>query len=162
MNMKIDILVIFLILITPLSAFGDEKVELAKEIMELTNVKEMMKQVKANSLQMQNQLMDQFDVPEDKDEKAIEFKKKVHDKIFEIMGFETMENEYIDLITSVYSIGELRGIVEFYKSPIGKSMLEKQPIIINKSMAISQDRMQVLIPELQKMSKEFESSLLDE
>jgi len=40
------ILVIFLILLVPFSALGDEKIDLAKEMMELTNMKKMMEQAK--------------------------------------------------------------------------------------------------------------------
>lgn len=158
-NMKIKILTICLILLIPFVAFGDDKVKLAKEIMALTNINQVMKQVEMQLQQMQNQMISQLNIPSDKKAKAQEFQNKLHKKIFEIMSPDKMEKEYLELFTSVYTTDELRGIVKFYKSPVGKSMLEKNPIIIKKVMEMSQNKVRVLMPELQKMVKEFEQEL---
>ena len=160
--MKIKLIALCIFVLLPFPAVGAEKAELAKEIIELTNVNKIMDQVKAQALQMQNNVMAQFDIPEDQKEKSMAFQKKLHDRIFEIMGFEKMEKEYIDLFTSVYTTEELEGIVVFYKSPTGRSMVEKQPIIIRKVMELTQGKMEILIPEIEKMSKEFEETLKGE
>lgn len=157
--MKLKFFAICLLLLLPFSAFGDEKVELAKEIMELTNANQLLEQVGMQVKQMQSQVMAQFEIPEDKKEQTLKFQNKVRDKIFEIMAFDKMENEYIELFASVYTIDELKEMVGFYRSPVGRSMVAKQPIIIKKAMEMSQRKLQVLIPELQKMSEEFEQEL---
>ena len=38
-------------------------------------------------------------------------------------------------------------------------MFEKQPLIIKKAMQISQERMKILIPEIERMARGFESTL---
>ena len=157
--MKKILFVICLFLVVPFSAYGEEKIELAKEIMELTNMEKMMDQLKEQVFQLQNQLVSQLNIPEDKKEETLEFQKKLTAKIFEIMDFDNLENEYVNLFTSVYTIEELEGIINFYKSSVGKSMLEKQPLIVKKAMEISQNKLKELIPEFQKMSREFELSL---
>jgi uncharacterized protein len=143
----------------PCSARADEKVDLAKEIMELTHVNKMMDQVKAQVLQLQSQILAQLDIPENKREEAERFQKKVHDKIFEVMSFEQMQKEYVELYSSVYTLEEMKGMIQFYKSPVGKSMIEKQPTIVKKSIDISQSKVRILIPELQKITEEFEHAL---
>jgi len=157
--MKIKIFIICLILLIPFAAFGDDKVKLAKEIMELTNVNQTMKQFEMQMQQMQKQIMSQINIPENKKAKAHEFQNKLNKKIFEIISYDKMEKEYLELYTSVYTTEELKGIVKFYKSPVGKSMLQKQPIIIKKIMEISQNKMKILMPELQSMVKEFEQKM---
>jgi hypothetical protein len=157
--MKTTILVIGLIVLAPFSAWGDEKAELAKEIMELTNAERMMEQVKNQVMQMQDHVIAQMDIPEDRKEAALQFQKKIYAKIFETLNFEKMQNEYLDLYTDVYTLDELRGIVGFYKSPVGKSMLAKQPMVLKKSMEMTQNKMNELIPELKKMYEEFEQAL---
>lgn len=157
--MKIKIFTICLILLLPLAALGDEKNELAREIIELTRVKQIIEQLKGQVKQMEHQLLGQFEIPEGKKEIFIDYQNKLNDQVFEIMGFEEMENEYLDLFTSTYTIEELKGLVAFYKSPVGKSMIEKQPQIIEKAMMMSQRRLQILIPELQKITAEFEQAL---
>jgi hypothetical protein len=157
--MKIKIFTFCLILLIPFTALGGDKVKLAKEIMELTNVNQVMKQVEVQFEQMQNQMISQLNIPSDKKVKAQDFQNKLRKKMFEIMSPDKMEKEYLELFTSVYTTEELRGIVKFYKSPVGKSMLEKNPIIIKKVMEMSQNKVRVLMPELQKMVKEFEQEL---
>ncbi len=160
--MKIKLIALCIFVLLPFPVFGAEKAELAMEIIELTNVSKIMDQVKAQALQMQNNVMAQLDIPEDQEEKSMAFQKKLHNRIFEIMGFENMEKEYIDLFTSVYTTEELEGLVAFYKSPTGRSMIEKQPVIIRKVMELTRRKMEVLIPEIEKMSKEFEETLKGE
>jgi len=75
------------------------------------------------------------------------------------MSWEKMEPEYIKLFSEVYTEDELKAIVEFYKTPAGQSMLKKQPLLMQKSMVISQKQMQALMPEIQKMSQEFKDSI---
>jgi hypothetical protein len=122
----------------------------------------MLEQTKQQVLQMESQMMDQFDIPADKKEAAAAFRKELTEKTFEIMSFDSMHSEYAALFAEVFTLEELKGLVAFYESPVGKSMIEKQPIIIQKAMQISQKRIAVLIPEIQKMAKEFEASLKKE
>lgn len=157
--MKIKSFVICLILLLPLAALADEKNELAREIIELTRVKQIIEQLKGQVKQIEHQLLGQFEIPEGKKEIFVDYQNKLNDKVFEIMSYDEMEKEYLDLFTSTYTTAELKGLVAFYKSPVGKSMIEKQPQIIEKAMMMSQRRMQVLIPELQKISAEFEQAL---
>lgn len=151
-----------LLLLLPFYALADEKYDLADKIISLTNMSRMMEQTKQQVLQMESQMMGQFDVPEDKKDAAAAFQKKLTEKTFEIMDFDNMRNEYAALFAEVFTMDELKGLVAFYESPVGRSMIEKQPIIVQKAMQMSQKRMAVLIPEIQKMAKEFESSLKKE
>ena len=157
--MKVKIYTMCLILLIPFVAFGDDKVKLAKEMIELTHINQVMKQIEMQAQQTQNQMMSQLNIPENKKEKVLIFRNKLNKKIFEIISYEKMEKEYLELFTSVYTTEELKGLVKFYKSPVGKSMLEKQPIILKKAMEISQNKMRILMPELQNMIKEFEQEM---
>ena len=148
----------FLLLI-PFSAIADEKSDLAEKIMTLTNMTGMLEQAKHQVLQMQAQIINQFDIPEEKRDEALAFQKRVTEKTFEIMGFDKMHTEHVSLYTAVYSVEELKGMISFYESPIGQSMIEKQPIIMRKAMQLSQERMKALIPELERISEEFKSTL---
>jgi uncharacterized protein len=157
--MKIKIVLIALILLAPLSAPADERTDLAREIMELTHMNKMMDQVKAHVTQLQDQVLSQMEIPEGKKANVESYKKKIHDKIFEIMDYKKMQKEFIELYTTVYTLEELKGMVNFYKSDVGKSMIEKQPAVVKRSMEISQNKVRLLIPELQKITEDFEHSL---
>ena len=157
--MKLKILVICLIFLVPLSAFGDEKRDLAKEIMEVTKVREMLDQMKGQAEQIQHQVLAQFNIPQEKMPMMVDFQNRLNDKIFEIMSYDEMEKEFLELFTSTYTLEELKGLAAFYKSPVGQSLIEKQPILMEKAMRMSQKRIQLLIPEIQRMTAEFKESL---
>ncbi|RJQ77864.1 MAG: DUF2059 domain-containing protein [Desulfobacteraceae bacterium] len=158
-TMKLKSILFCLILLMPLAAFGDEKTELAKEFMELTHVNRLVDQIRAQVMQIQDQVVAQMDVPDDKKDEATAFQKQVQGKVLEIMDFEQMHNEYITLFASTYTLEELKGMIKFFKSPAGQSLLEKQPGTIQRALEISENRVGMLIPELQRMSQDFEQSL---
>jgi len=65
------------------------------------------------------------------------------------------------LFSTVYTVEELKAIVAFYKSPVGQSMLKKQPMLMQKSMQIAQSKIESLLPELKKMTEDFAASVKD-
>ena len=79
--------------------------------------------------------------------------------IFNELTWDNIKSEYIKLFVDIYTIDELKGLVQFYKSPAGQSLIKKQPIIMQKSMMISQSKIQKLIPKLKKMTDEFSESI---
>ena len=134
------------------------KEEYAKELMELTDVNKLLDQVMAQMKQMQGQIRAQAGITEEESEKAREFEDKVQAKIMEVFDIKKIEPEFIELFTSVYTTEELRAISEFYKTPAGKSMIAKQPQVLQKSMQIAQDKIKILIPELQKLVQEMKQN----
>ena len=75
------------------------------------------------------------------------------------MSFDNLHREYAGLFAEVFTLEELKGLVAFYESSVGKSLVKKQPVLMQKAMQLSQKKMAVLIPELEKMAKAFEASL---
>ena len=65
----------------------------------------------------------------------------------------------VTLYVSTYSEPEIDGILAFYKSPAGTAMLAKTPELATRSLAISQDRMKVLQPELQDLARQLGEKL---
>lgn len=69
--------------------------------MTVTKMSKMLDQTKQQVSQLQEQMMNQFDVPEDKKLAASVFRKKLNEKAFEIMSFDNLHDEYIRLFTDV-------------------------------------------------------------
>ena len=156
---KLIAAIALLSLLIPFYAVADEKTALAEKLINLTNMDKMMEQTKQQILQMESRMIGQFDVPEEKQGEALAFQKKLTEKTFEIMKFDDLHKDYAALFAEVYTLEELKGLVAFYESPLGQSMIEKQPVVIQKAMQISQKRMATLIPEIKKMSEAFEAEL---
>jgi uncharacterized protein len=130
------------------------KEEYAKEIIELTDVNKIIDQVMAQIKQMQGQMIAQAGIPESEKEKAIALQDKLQAKMAEAFDMKKIEPQFIDIFTSVYTVEELKAISEFYKTPEGKSMIEKQPQVLQKSMQVAQNIVQGLLPEIQKILEE--------
>ena len=143
----------------PVLSFAGDKENLAEEIMKLTNMQKMMDQTKVQIQQMQIRVMQQLEVSEKDKKGAAEFQNKINEMIFNELTWDNIKSEYIKLFVDVYTIDELKGLVQFYKSPAGQSLIKKQPIIMQKSMMISQSKIQKLIPKLKKMTDEFSESI---
>jgi len=155
---RIIIFTLFLIML-PVLSFAGDKENLAEEIMKLTNMQKMMDQTKVQIQQMQIRVMQQLKVSEKDKKGAAEFQNKINEMIFNELTWDNIKSEYIKLFVDVYTIDELKGLVQFYKSPAGQSLIKKQPIIMQKSMMISQSKIQKLIPKLKKMTDEFSESI---
>ncbi len=130
------------------------KEEYAKEIIELTDVNKIIDQVMTQIKQMQGQMMAQAGISESEKEKAMALQEKVQAKMLEAFDMKKIEPQFIDIFISVYTVEELKAISDFYKTPEGKSMLQKQPQVMQKSMQVAQNIVQGLLPELQKIVQE--------
>jgi hypothetical protein len=157
--MKRKIIFTLFLIMLPVLSFAGDKENLAEEIMKLTNMQKMMDQTKVQIQQMQIRVMQQLEVSEKDKKGAAEFQNKINEMIFNELTWDNIKSEYIKLFVDVYTIDELKGLVQFYKSPAGQSLIKKQPIIMQKSMMISQSKIQKLIPKLKKMTDEFSESI---
>jgi len=79
---------------------------------------------------------------------------KVVAQVEERMSWDKLKPEYMKVYADVFSEEEITGIVAFYKTPIGHAMLDKMPLLMSKSMEISQRRMAGLMPEIQRQMQE--------
>ncbi len=142
-------------------AVAGQKEDLAKEMLNLSDMQKMIDQIVAQVQQMQTAQLKLLSIPEKDQEKVLQFQSKLTKKIFDAMSWDKMEAEYITLFSTVYTVEELKAIVEFYKSPAGQSMLKKQPMLMQKTMQIAQSKIQSLLPELKKMTEDFSASVKD-
>lgn len=158
--MKTKILIIALILLLPIRVFAaEEKTELAKELMELLQVNKLIEQLDKQVEQIQMQMVSKIRVPEDKEKEAEIFEKRIHNKLSGVLGYQHLEQEYLKLFKSFYSLEDLKEIVRFYNSPAGKSMIQNQPKIFNRAREQTQEKLKTLLPEVEKIAKEYEAAM---
>ncbi|TAA26832.1 DUF2059 domain-containing protein [Pseudoxanthomonas winnipegensis] len=85
--------------------------------------------------------------------------KQMVDVMLEQMRYDVMEPEYIRLYTESFSQADVDGMLAFYRSPAGQSMLKKMPGLMKNSMVLIQQRMQLLMPQIQKLQSEMVEQL---
>ena len=47
-----------------------------------------------------------------------------------------------------------KGLIAFYKTPAGQAFLDKQPLLMQKTMEMTQKRMMEMTPKVQEMIKQ--------
>jgi uncharacterized protein len=66
----------------------------------------------------------------------------------EEMGWEKMKPQYVQLYRDTFDQEEVNGLIDFYKSPTGQAYANKMPELTQKSMALSQQMTQSLMPKI--------------
>ena len=69
--------------------------------------------------------------------------------------FAEVTNEIARLYATHFTEQELKAILAFYRSPVGKKMLAQQPVVVNSSMKFAQDW-------ANKLSEQVTSKMRDE
>jgi hypothetical protein len=62
--------------------------------------------------------------------------------------WDVLRPQYARLYGETFSQEEIDGLVAFYESPAGQAFVSKMPIVLQKSVALSQAQMKVLLPKM--------------
>ncbi len=83
------------------------------------------------------------------------YQAKVMDAMNAAMKPEDMKADFAKVYSEVFTKGELQGLADFYDSPTGQAMIDKQPEVQQKTMAAIMPRMMAAMPKVQQLSAEF-------
>lgn len=76
----------------------------------------------------------------------------------EEMSWQKMKPLYVQMYRETFEQEEVDGMLAFYASPAGQALINKMPVVMQKSMALSQSLMQSFLP---KMMTALESAMAD-
>lgn len=68
----------------------------------------------------------------------------------EFLPWEIVEPEYVRVYQDAFTEAELRELIAFYSTPIGRRLVDATPQISRDAMALTQKLMQPHMPELQR------------
>lgn len=77
---------------------------------------------------------------------ALKFAKMMREE----MGWATLRPQMVKMYSETFSEAEVLGIVAFYESPAGQAFVLKMPMLMQKSMAMSQERMRAIMPRFRE------------
>jgi hypothetical protein len=72
----------------------------------------------------------------------------------EELSWDKVKDQYVRAYREMFSQEEIDGLIAFYQTPVGQSLMNKQPELTNRTMAILQQRMAPVMQRIQKMSEE--------
>lgn len=123
-----------------------EKTEAVKKLFDVMKMKETMSATMSAGLDPQLQQMAQLGVSE---AGLAKMKKEMIAFLEEVMAWDSIEGELINLYAETFSVDELNAISEFYATPAGQKMIENTPALTGKSMMLAQERVQANMGKLQ-------------
>jgi hypothetical protein len=154
-----------LFLITPLLAHADQASKQAKaeEIMQLTHVDQLMKRVMDQMTQrMQASATEQsarMHLTPDQQTAFSDYQAKLNQLITNSVSWDKIKPIMVKVYTETYTDEELDGILAFYRTPVGQSMIAKNPELMSKSMTLMMQQMSTLQPQIEQLSKDFATKM---
>jgi hypothetical protein len=70
----------------------------------------------------------------------------------EELSWDKVKDQYVQTYREMFSQEEIDGLIAFYQTPVGQSLVSKQPELTNRTMTILQQRMAPVMQRIQKMS----------
>ena len=144
------------------SARADEisKREKIHEMFQILKLPQTFDQVQNSALAQGEQFMNGLTSPDQKptaaEQKVIdEFRAELPSLLKDTASWATLEPQFEELYYSVYSEDDLDGILTFYRSAAGQSMLAKTPELMTRSQAISQKLLTDLQPKVKATVEKF-------
>ncbi len=141
-------------------AHADEVTKRAKvhELFTLLHIDQVSTQIMSNlNRQVQGLSAHQFGATPTADQQKQfgDFQTRVDGLVQQTIGWKVIEPDFTKLYSDTYTEAEIDSFLAFYKSPAGQSMLAKSPELSTKSLALTQQRMSTIEPQLRSMVTEF-------
>lgn len=157
--MKSMLLVVLLLLAPALYADDASKKAKVEDLIQLT-------QLEKNYSQMIDLMMDSMSVAvgqqisdvrmtPTREKMLSEFQEEVTKLFREQFGWDYMHGVYTKLYNEEFTEEEIEGMVAFYQTPAGKSVIEKTPNVMAKASAMGQERAQSLQPAIMQLMKDL-------
>jgi hypothetical protein len=164
--MKRLTLLLLLAVCIPRPAHADDasRRDKAKQLLILMHADRMAQQI-LDSMMKQTKTMTQQmvggTVTPEQQAKLDDFQKKIYALVASQLSYASLEPDYIKLYASNFTDEDLDGMLAFYKSPAGQSMIEKMPALTAQSFQLAQSRMIILIPQIKQISQDFAKDCTD-
>lgn len=122
------------------AAAPDSHQAAAEELLEAMNLRATLEQSVDNMLDQQVKANPQI----------APFRQIMTDFMRKYMNFDDLKPDMAKIYQEEFSESELKEITAFYRTPTGKKVAEKLPVLTQRGAAIGQRRMQEHLPELQQ------------
>ncbi|EXB26196.1 MULTISPECIES: DUF2059 domain-containing protein [Acinetobacter] len=66
-----------------------------------------------------------------------------------------LEPEMIKIYAEEFTQQEIDGMIQFYKTPVGQSTIDKMPIVMQKSMQVGYKQMDAITPKIMQAAEKF-------
>ena len=119
------------------------------------NVEKTIEPIKEIMRKSTDAQIDMLQVPDGRREELKKLKQISHDLILEEFSWENVKDDFEKLYAETFTEEELKGLLSFYRSPAGKAYVKKAPELGEKTILISQNIAQRIMPKLLVAIQDF-------
>lgn len=160
---NLPLLAITFALITPVAMATQPSDDSVRELMEVTDARELMEGAMAQADQMMRASMEQTMQGKEistEDRKVLDdMRAQMVAVLEEELGWAALEPMFIDVYQRSFSQSEVDAMLEFYNSDAGKAVVAKMPLVMQNTMGVMQQRMMSMAPRLQQIEAEAVAKL---
>ena len=139
-------------------SFADEASKNAKieELLTLTHAEGMTGQMFDQIRTIELAQLNKTQAPPEKRQSMQEMQQRMLKLLHDTLTWDKMKPLMVKAYADTFTENEVDGILNFYKSPPGQAMLEKMPLLMQRSMALGQQMVADLMPQIQKMTQDMQ------
>ena len=160
---KIALLIVLLTFPNISCAEEDDANFLAEKFLIVTRQKEqnakMREMLKAQMTQQMKQIIQKEALDKEQQKSFEEYSHKMVNILIEETAWEKIKDRHIDIINSIYSDKELKSLIAFFESELGKIYVEKQQITMLKIGESSKASMQNVMRRVRELEQEMRTAL---
>jgi hypothetical protein len=126
-----------------------------EELLILTKQDRLIEQMYPHIKQMAMFQMGQADLPKEQSLLIEKYLDKLFAAMKREMSWDKIKDEFIQLYMSVYTEKEIHDLIAFYRSSTGQKMIDKMPLLMEQSSAITQKHTLEMMPKIQEIIQEM-------
>lgn len=149
-KMKMKLALLFPLISLTLSASNEARVTKAKELLNIMQMTKMMDTSFDQILKYSDQMISSQGLSSEAQAQAKTTAKKSMEISFKAVKDIDWITMFSEIYSDVFTEQELQELINFYKSPIGKKMLEKQPVLMQQTMQKMQGEIAKIMPKIQQ------------
>ena len=109
--------------------------------------------------QMFAQRFEQTKAPASKKAVLDSYQAKANAALDQATGWNKLKPDMVKLYTNTFTESELKDLVAFYQSPLGKKVLEKMPQVTQQSAQLTQQKLESAVPVVNKLLADMTKEL---
>lgn len=137
--------------------------ESVKELLKITKSEQLIDQMSEQMNMMMSSSIEQMTQGQNlttKQELAIiNYSQELAKIMQQDLTWAKLEPDMIKIYAEEFTQQEINGMLEFYKTPVGQSTINKMPIIMQKSMQIGYKQMNEVTPKIMKAVEKLEKEM---
>ncbi len=110
----------------------------------------------------QEELKKDNTIPQNDKLEVEKFLRKTTEIVEKYMRWESVKQSYINIYSDVYSNEELKALIEFYRTPLGKKVLDNMQELTRKTMILVEEQQIFATAELTKFIADFINEKIQE